>query len=102
MTGMLLCQWYLKKAGIVSSGILFNGFLIHFFCLLPEAYAWIERIIGKNVRDCCTLLYITVYFIDLIVFTLGLFYCITQYLPMFSILFLVYLTLSPSSHPLLG
>lgn len=49
MVGVLISQWCLKKAGIVSSGILFNTFLVHFICAFPEGYAWIEKIGGTYV-----------------------------------------------------
>lgn len=46
MAGVLAAQLLCKRAGFVSTGILFNTFLVHWVCALPELYAWLDRITG--------------------------------------------------------
>ncbi|KAI6234102.1 hypothetical protein M3Y99_00844400 [Aphelenchoides fujianensis] len=43
MAGIFLGQLGAQRAGLVSSGIIFNTFLLHVICSLPELYSWIER-----------------------------------------------------------
>ncbi|CAD5211774.1 unnamed protein product [Bursaphelenchus okinawaensis] len=46
--GLLVSQYFCKVVGIVSSGIIFNTLLMHVCCALPEAYAWIDRLVGDG------------------------------------------------------
>jgi hypothetical protein len=33
---------------MILGGIIFNAFLVHFVCLLPELYGWCERMVGNR------------------------------------------------------
>ena len=48
MAGTFVAHMGCKRAGLVSSGILFLTFLNFTCCSLPELCAWIERMIGER------------------------------------------------------
>nr|UOF76395.1 multidrug resistance-associated protein [Bursaphelenchus xylophilus] len=49
--GIFVSQTLCKLTGIVSSGIIFNTLLIHVAAGLPEAYAWLDRLLGGQQFD---------------------------------------------------
>ncbi|KAI1708386.1 ABC transporter transmembrane region domain-containing protein [Ditylenchus destructor] len=51
MASIFLCMRAARQVGLVSSGILFNTWLLHMICAAPEIYGWYLRLISQNTTS---------------------------------------------------